>query len=154
MGYPHLLNVPRSFSWIRTRYKAGFTSREYQSMISLCFDFKVMKWKVKPSKKFLWKITNFIMKDINLFRVTKLIICSKLINGSIQFSRILGVWSITSALYSGLVHYYIKNALIYYFNCNKVGCVFPMVIWSKFRMGQYSDDDHREDTPTLYYETN
>ena len=29
----------------------------------------------------------------------------------------------------------------------KVGCVFPMVIWSEFRMGQYRDDDHREDTP-------
>ena len=30
---------------------------------------------------------------------------------------------------------------------NKVECVFPMVIWSKFRMGQYKDNDHREDTP-------
>ena len=29
----------------------------------------------------------------------------------------------------------------------KVGCVFQMVIWSEFRMGQYSDDDHREDAP-------
>ena len=27
----------------------------------------------------------------------------------------------------------------------KMGCVFPMVIWSEFRMGQYRDDDHRED---------
>ena len=30
---------------------------------------------------------------------------------------------------------------------NKVGCAFPMVIWSEFRMGQYRDDDHREDAP-------
>ena len=30
---------------------------------------------------------------------------------------------------------------------NKVGCVFPMVISSEFRMRQYIDDDHREDTP-------
>ena len=29
----------------------------------------------------------------------------------------------------------------------KVGCVFPMVIWSEFRIGQYRDGDHREDTP-------
>ena len=27
----------------------------------------------------------------------------------------------------------------------KVGPMFPMVIWSKFRMRQYKDDDHRED---------
>ena len=29
----------------------------------------------------------------------------------------------------------------------KVGCIFPMVISSEFRMGQYRDDDHREDAP-------
>ena len=29
----------------------------------------------------------------------------------------------------------------------KVGRVFPMVIWPEFRMGQYWDDDHREDAP-------
>ena len=28
---------------------------------------------------------------------------------------------------------------------NKVRCAFPMVISSEFRMGQYIDDDHRED---------
>ena len=27
----------------------------------------------------------------------------------------------------------------------KVGCVFPMVIWSEFCMGQDRDNDHRED---------
>ena len=27
----------------------------------------------------------------------------------------------------------------------KVRCVFPEVIWSKSRMVQYRDDDHRED---------
>jgi len=34
----------------------------------------------------------------------------------------------------------------------KVGapCVFPMVIWPKFRMGEYGDDDHRVDTPGIY----
>lgn len=52
------------------------------------------------------------MKDFNLFKVIKLIICSKLINGSIQFSKILGVWSITSALYSGLVQYLIDSIFI------------------------------------------
>ena len=26
----------------------------------------------------------------------------------------------------------------------KVECVFPEVIWSEFRLGQYRDDDHRE----------
>ena len=30
---------------------------------------------------------------------------------------------------------------------SKVGCVFPMVISFEFRMGQYWDDDHREDAP-------
>ena len=30
---------------------------------------------------------------------------------------------------------------------SKVGRVFRMVILSEFRMGQYIDDDHREDTP-------
>ena len=29
----------------------------------------------------------------------------------------------------------------------KVECVFPMVIWSEFRLGQYRVDDHREDAP-------
>ena len=31
----------------------------------------------------------------------------------------------------------------------KVGCVSPMVISSEFHMGQYWDDDHREDAPHL-----
>ena len=29
--------------------------------------------------------------------------------------------------------------------CDKVGCVFPMVIWPDFRMWQQRDDDPRED---------
>ena len=29
----------------------------------------------------------------------------------------------------------------------EVGCIFPMVISSEFRMGQYRDDDHCEDAP-------
>ena len=29
----------------------------------------------------------------------------------------------------------------------KVGCAFPMVISSKFRMRQYIDGDHREEAP-------
>ena len=29
----------------------------------------------------------------------------------------------------------------------KVGCIFPMVITPEFHMGQYRDDDHREDAP-------
>ena len=29
----------------------------------------------------------------------------------------------------------------------KVGCVFPMVIWSELRMRQYRKDDHRESAP-------
>ena len=27
----------------------------------------------------------------------------------------------------------------------KEGCVFPIFIWSEFRMRQYRDDDHRKD---------
>ena len=27
------------------------------------------------------------------------------------------------------------------------GCVFPLVIWSEFRIGHYSEDNHREDAP-------
>ena len=30
---------------------------------------------------------------------------------------------------------------------DKVGCAFPMVISSDFRMGKYRDDDHEEDAP-------
>ena len=30
---------------------------------------------------------------------------------------------------------------------SKVRCVFPMVIWSEFRMGQKRDEDHRKDAP-------
>ena len=30
---------------------------------------------------------------------------------------------------------------------SKVGCIFPLVISSEFRMGQYRDDNHREDAP-------
>ena len=29
----------------------------------------------------------------------------------------------------------------------KVGRVFPMVIWSEFRLGEYRNDDHRENAP-------
>ena len=32
---------------------------------------------------------------------------------------------------------------------SKVECVFPMVVWSKFLMGQYRDDHHRKDAPDL-----
>ena len=32
---------------------------------------------------------------------------------------------------------------------SKVGCVFSMVIWSEFCMGQYKDNHHREDAPHL-----
>ena len=32
-------------------------------------------------------------------------------------------------------------------NINKVVCTFPMVISPEFHMGQYWDDDHREDAP-------
>ena len=30
---------------------------------------------------------------------------------------------------------------------DKLGCVFPMVISSDFRMGEHRDDDHEEDAP-------
>ena len=30
---------------------------------------------------------------------------------------------------------------------SKVGCIFPMIILSEFRMGQYRDDDHLEYAP-------
>ena len=29
----------------------------------------------------------------------------------------------------------------------KAGYVLPEFIWSEFRLGQYGDDDHREDAP-------
>ena len=32
-------------------------------------------------------------------------------------------------------------------------CIFPIVISSEFRIGQYRDDDHREDAPTLLRST-
>ena len=32
-------------------------------------------------------------------------------------------------------------------NYYKVGCVFPMVIWSEIRIGQHRDGDHQEDAP-------
>ena len=34
----------------------------------------------------------------------------------------------------------------------KVGCIFPMVISSEFRMRQYRYDDHREHAP--YFKSN
>ena len=39
---------------------------------------------------------------------------------------------------------------------SKVGCIFPMVISSEFRMGQYRDVDHQENAPQFikYYLTN
>ena len=33
------------------------------------------------------------------------------------------------------------------FQRNKEECVFTIVIWSYYRMGQYSDNDHREEAP-------
>ena len=32
-----------------------------------------------------------------------------------------------------------------------MGSVFPMVIWSKFRMGQYRHDDHRDHAAQFFY---
>ena len=34
-----------------------------------------------------------------------------------------------------------------FFKNDTVGCIFPMVISSEFRMDQHRDDDHREDAP-------
>ena len=28
-----------------------------------------------------------------------------------------------------------------------MGCIFPMVIWSEFHIGQFKDDDYRKDSP-------
>ena len=38
-----------------------------------------------------------------------------------------------------------KQLLRELFIQNKVGRVFPVVIWSEFRLGQYRDDDHRDE---------
>ena len=40
--------------------------------------------------------------------------------------------------------YYLRESYLLW--C-KVGCIFPMVISSEFRMGQFRDDDHRRDAP-------
>ena len=32
-------------------------------------------------------------------------------------------------------------------NRNEIERVFPLVIWSEFRMGQYRNNDYRDDTP-------
>ena len=37
---------------------------------------------------------------------------------------------------------------------NKVRCVFPMVIWSEFRMWQHRDDDHRDYALHLTFQEN
>ena len=36
--------------------------------------------------------------------------------------------------------------------CSKMGCVFPMVILSEFRIGQYGDDDHWDDAPHFNFQ--
>ena len=36
---------------------------------------------------------------------------------------------------------------IFWYMVCKLGCVFPMVISSDFRMGEHRDDDHEEDAP-------
>ena len=38
-------------------------------------------------------------------------------------------------------------------NKYKVGCVFPMIIWAEFRMGQYRDEDHRKDALLFTWST-
>ena len=35
--------------------------------------------------------------------------------------------------------------------CYKRGCVFPMVIWSEFRMGKYRVNDHPYHAPQFIY---
>ena len=50
-------------------------------------------------------------------------------------------------------HLFRKGYKIIFENSNsKVGRVFSMIIWSEFRMGQYRDEDHRED-PSLASES-
>ena len=46
-------------------------------------------------------------------------------------------------VFSGLFTFFSGHGRFLCFT--KVGCVLPMVIWSKFRMGQYRDDNHREE---------
>ena len=44
-------------------------------------------------------------------------------------------------------HFYIKHIFNLKWPIYKVGCIYPMVILSEFRMGQNWDDDHRVDAP-------
>ena len=45
-----------------------------------------------------------------------------------------------------------KDSIAGFISLNhEVGSVFPMVIRSEFCMGQYRDDDHRENAPYYYY---
>ena len=59
----------------------------------------------------------------------------------ISSSNILTIinWSITWS-HSNRV----KKQKLDYFGAIKVGCIFSMVMWSEIRLGQYRDDDHRE----------
>ena len=42
--------------------------------------------------------------------------------------------------------YAVTTSSIVIVNYITVGCIFPMVISSEFRIGQHRDDDHREGT--------
>ena len=35
----------------------------------------------------------------------------------------------------------------------KVECVLSVVMWSELRLGQYRDDDHRQDAPHFILQT-
>ena len=68
-------------------------------------------------------------------------ICDEVIQApdlSLEFFQNL-ILSEQSIFYFQLFRVFIKIAQ------NKVGCVFPVVIWSEFCLEQHRDDDHRED---------
>ena len=58
-------------------------------------------------------------------------------------NRISGSGQFSNSCYISYVSY----SMIY-----KVECVFPMIIWPEFRMGQYRDDDHREQATHFNYD--
>ena len=76
-------------------------------------------------------------KYVEKFVASKMTFISGIMKQSIKIFMLYPM-----VLKSSLFQVVQKYKLIY-----KVGPIFPMVIWSEFRLGKYRDDDHREDAP-------
>ena len=101
----------------------------------------LLNWNRKTVESKIQKLKKLMMNLRNVFTFQNIII---FILWTIIYESIL-LYQKPSG--TRVVSWITQISCIHLYNYVKVGRVNPIVIWSKFRMGQYRDDDHQEHAP-------